>query len=105
MMLPSDTTKAEIWKKYVDSCAPSVKPIALSSFKRIWIKYLPHIAVVSIASDLCETCQNNNNLIIKSVNCSEEEKNERLKAQEKHLNLAKECRDYYRTECQLSKNY
>lgn len=35
MMLPSDTTKAEIWKKYVDSCDPSVKPVALSSFKRI----------------------------------------------------------------------
>jgi len=105
MMLPSDTTKAEIWKKYVGSCDPSVKPVALSSFKRIWIKYLPHIAVMSIASDLCETYQNNNNLIMKSVNCSEEEKSERLKAQEKHLNLAKQCRNYYRTECQLSKNY
>ena len=82
-MLPSDTTKAEIWKKYADSCIPSVKPVALSSLKRIRIKYLPHIAVMSIASDLCEICQNNNNLIMKSFNCSEEEKSERLKAQEK----------------------
>ena len=103
MMLPSNTTKAEIWKKYIDSCDLSVKPVALSSFKRIWIKYLLHIAVMSTGSDLCETCQNKNNLIMKSVNCSEEEKSERLRAQEKHLNLAKECRDYYRTECQLSK--
>ena len=37
---------------------------------------------MSIASDLCETCQNNNNFI-----------------------LAKEYRNYYHTECQLSKNY
>ena len=49
---------------------------------------------MSIASDLC---QNNNNLIMKSVNCSGEEKSECLKAQEKHLNLAKQCRNYYCT--------
>jgi hypothetical protein len=56
MMLPSNTTKAEIWKKYVDSCDLSVKPVALSSFKRIWIKYLLHIAVMSIYGGLSQRC-------------------------------------------------
>lgn len=98
MMLTNDTIRAEIWKTYVDCSDPSINPFAWSSFKRIWIKYLPYITVMGIASDLCDTCQNNN-IIMQSVNYSEAEKGERVKAQEKHLHFDKA----YRTECQLPK--
>ena len=60
---------------------------------------------MKIASDLCDTCQQNNNLIMKSVNCSEAEKSAQLIKQEQHLALAKECRDYYKQQCELSSQF
>ena len=106
MMLPSDVTKHNIWKSYVTSCVESASnPVSLTKFKEIWNMYLPQISVMKIASDLCVTCQNNNNLIMKSVNCTEEEKSERLREQEVHLNQAKECRQYYRKQCDASSAY
>ena len=36
---------------------------------------------------------------MKSVNCSEAEKSERLRVQEEHLARARECREYYRSQC------
>ena len=44
---------------------------------------------MKISSDLCEICQQNNNLIMKSVNCSEAEKTAQLVKQEQHLVLVK----------------
>ena len=80
MMLPSDVTKANSWRKYVrESADSSLKAVGLTKFKNIWKLYLPHIAVMKVSSDLCDTCQQNNNLIMKAVNCTEEEKSARLK--------------------------
>lgn len=106
MMLPSDVTKSNLWRKYTQACVDSsCKSVGLTKFKNIWKAYLPHIAVMKIASDLCDTCQQNNNLIMKSVNCSETEKSARLKKQEEHLALAKECRNYYRQQCDESSEF
>ena len=100
MMLPSDMTKSGIWKNYIESCAESgLRAVGLTKFKCIWALYLPSISVMKISSDLCDTCQKNNNLIMKSVNCSEAEKSERLRIQEEHLARARECREYYRSQC------
>ena len=75
MILPSDMTKSGIWKNYVESCAESgLRAVGLTKFKCTWAMYLPSISVMKISSDLCDTCQKNNNLIMKSVNCSEAEK-------------------------------
>ena len=63
------------------------------------------MAMMKIASDLCDTCQQNNNLIMKSVNCSEAEKSAQLIKQEPHLALAKECRDYYKQQFEDSSLY
>ena len=57
---------------------------------------------MKVSSDLCDTCQQNNYLIMKAVNCTEEEKSARLKQQENHLALAKECRAYYKQQCEDS---
>ena len=106
MMLPSDVTKTNLWRKYSKACAEaSCRAVGLTKFKNIWKLYLPHIAIMKIASDLCDTCQQNNNLIMKSVSCSEAEKSAQLIKQEQHLALAKECRDYYKQQCEDSSIY
>ena len=63
--------------------------------------YLPHVTVMKVQTDLCETCQQNN-LIIRSVNCTEEEKSARLRQQEEHLKKAKDCRLEYKQQCAAS---
>ena len=82
-----------------------LKAVGLTKFKTIWTTYVPDICVMKVASDLCETCQNNNYLIMKSVNATEEEKSEKLRTQEQHLAKARECRNYYREQCQQSEEY
>ena len=106
MMLPSDVTKANLWRQYSRACAESSSPdVCLTKFKNIWKLYLPHIAIMKISTDLCDTCQQNNNFIMKSVNCTEAEKSARLKQQEDHLALAKECRAYYKQQCEDSSEF
>lgn len=106
MMLPSDMTKSGIWNKYVESCSQAgIRAVGLTKFKCVWALYLPHISVMKISSDLCDICQKNNSLIMKSVNCSENEKSERLQVQEQHLARASECREYYRNQCNETSNY
>ena len=106
MMLPSDVTKSGVWNQYVESCGESgLTAVGLTKFKCIWAMYLPSICVMKISSDLCDTCQKNNSLIMKSVNCSEAEKSERLRTQEEHLARARECREYYRSQCNEASEY
>ena len=103
VMLPSDIKKP-IYEKNTLVAMIRLLSWSLSQVSNKYgLSIYRMLSVNSIASDLCETCQSNNNLIMKSVSCSEEEIIQRLKAQEKHLHLAKECRDHYRMECQLSK--
>ena len=98
--------KTNLWRKYSKACAEaSCRAVGLTKFKNIWKLYLPHIAIMKIASDLCDTCQQNSNLIMKSVNCSEAGKSAQLIKQEQHLALAKECRDYYKQQCENSSIY
>ena len=106
MMLSSDVTKANLWRMYTKACGDlSSKAVGPTKFKNIWKLYPPQIAAMKISSDLCDTCQQNNNLIMKSVNCTEDEKKARLKQQENHLALVKECRAYYKQQCEDSSNF
>ena len=41
------------------------------------------------AGDFCQVCQENNALILKSVNLSKDEKQQRLMAAQQHLEFAK----------------
>ena len=56
------------------------------------------------ATDLCWTCQKNNNKIHKSANLPEADKAEAVRAQEKHLNLASGEQVFYQTCCRESKD-
>ena len=90
MMLPGDVTKAYLWRTYTRACGDlSSKTVGHQMQEH-------HTAVMKNSSDLCDTCQQNNNLILKSVDCTDDEKSALLKQQEKHIAFAKECRAYYR---------
>ena len=57
MMLPRDVTKTNLWRKCSKVCAEaSCRAVGLTKFKNIWKLYLPHIAIMKIASDLFDTC-------------------------------------------------
>ena len=66
-----------MWKLYVMSCIEDgEKPLGLVKFKALCQMYLLHVTVMKVQTYLCD-----NNLIIRSVNCTEEEKSARLKQQ------------------------
>lgn len=55
------------------------------------------------ATDLCWTCQKNNNRIRNSANLPESDKAEAVRAQEQHLLLATGERNFYKNCCRESK--
>ena len=57
------------------------------------------------ATDLCWTCQKNNNKIHKTANLPKAEKAEAVRTQEEHLRLASGEREYYKSCCEESKHH
>ena len=64
-LLPSSTTKHAIYLEYATATGSShYKRAAESTFNSIWHKYLPHVIITKVASDLCwEYKQNSTDLI------------------------------------------
>ena len=63
--------------------------ISFRTFVNIWNKLCPYIATVKPATDLCRTCQQNSNLLMKSANMAESVKSQRIKDALAHLDLAR----------------
>ena len=100
MLLPSDITKAFVYRKFVDACASSkITAISRRTFENLWSELCPQISVMKPASDLCFVCQQNSYLIMKSVNLPEHVKSARLIDAQHHLELAKKQRDDYNSQC------
>jgi hypothetical protein len=95
-LLPSCTTKASLWQEY---CDISHSPCGLTSFKDLWRETVPEVKIMKPATDLCSTCQENTNLILRSANLSEATKQHRMAAAMEHLERARSQRDYYRNQC------
>ena len=104
-LLPSSLTKSRLWKLYQDSCV-TVGQLAVgySKFCDLWRQLCPFVVIMRPASDLCWTCQKNNNQILRSANLPESKKAEVVKQQEKHLTLAASERDYYKGCCKTTKD-
>ena len=62
--------------------------VSYSKFCDLWNQLCPFIVIMRPATDLCWTCQKNNNLIQKTANLPETQKAEAVRAQEEHLRLA-----------------
>ena len=103
-LLPSVLTKQSLWKTYTEiSASQGQLHIDYSKFCDIWNQLCPFVLIMRPATDLCWTCQKNNNLIQKSVNLPEIQKVEAVKAQEEHLRLTAGEREFYKQCCRESK--
>ena len=81
--LPSDVTKAGVYREYITACQQAEKrPLSLTLFKELWPA---NIHVMKPESDICSTCQKNNRLIFRSPNQSDELKTQRVQHQQEHL--------------------
>ena len=104
-LLPSTLTKHSLWKTYHDICNGDGRTsVGYSKFCDLWNQLCPFVVIMRPATDLCWTCQKNNNRIHKSANLPEAQKAEAVKAQEHHLRLASGERDFYKTCCKESKD-
>ena len=74
-----------------------------STFRDTWSKLVPYIVTAKPMTDLCWTCQANNNLIYHGVNIPEEKKSECLRQQEEHLLVVQKERSLYNCMVQESK--
>ena len=105
VLLPADKTKADIHQDYMKAAEEmQYRKVCLSEFKAIWLEQCPHILIVKPASDLCHKCQTYVSVISKSGNLTEEEKVEKLREYQDHLDKAKTQRDQYREQCEEAKS-
>ena len=87
-LLPSVLTKHSLWKTYSEICTGNGKmSVGYSKFSDLWNQLCPFVVIMCPATDLCWTCQKNN-FIQKSVNMSESQKAEAIRAHEQHLRHA-----------------
>ena len=72
-LLPSSTTKHQVWDLYQQAAAAeSTRPVSYSMFTSLWRQLLPHVVVMKPMSDLCWICQQNSTAISRSANRPEE---------------------------------
>ena len=103
-LLPSDETKFNVWKFYTEANKNGNLPsMQYNTFCKRWGELTPYILICKPKTDLCFTCQVNNDIIINSSNCSELEKIKQLHAQEEHLYHAENERDLYKQRCVKAK--
>lgn len=57
MKLPSNETKASVYRKYIASLGDDELKMSICSFRRIWAKYIPYVTVMKPANDLCDYCR------------------------------------------------
>ena len=101
-LLPSVPTKHRLWKTYCEICAShGEQRVGYSKFCDLWNQLCPFVLIMRPATDLCWSCQKNNNLIQKSANLPENQKVEAVRNQEEHLRLGEG--DFYKKCCQESK--
>ena len=100
-LLPSAESKHDIWTHYELSCKKaSLLSVGFVTFCNLWKMFTHWIIVSKPMTDLCWKCQNNNNMIYRCSNNTDEEKSEKLKEQLKHIEGAKNERIYYKKQCE-----
>ena len=104
-LLPSYLTKHGLWRTYTNICVGTGKPsMGYSKFCDLWNQLCPFIVIMRPATNLCWTCQKNNNRIRNTVNLPESDKAEAVRDQEQHLLLATGERNFYKNCCRESKD-
>ena len=77
-LLPSSTTKRQVWNVYhqIASTSSEMKAVCYSLFCALWNQLTPQVVVTRPMSDLCWVCQQNSTLIMRAHNRPVEEKSE-----------------------------
>ena len=78
-LLPSSTTKRNVWLSYSGSLATLMPPahrVSYSTFCSLWQRFLPRVMVTKPMSDLCWVCQQNSIAMMRSANQLEDQKSE-----------------------------
>ena len=70
-VLPSNFTKAEIWRIYRNEPPTNMSgdhhAVGLSTFRKLWAQLVPYVFIAKSASDQYWVCQKNNIHILKNV--------------------------------------
>ncbi|XP_062610795.1 uncharacterized protein LOC134272593 [Saccostrea cucullata] len=104
LLLPSDTTTADIHAKYeILAEEMNFRRIHLRTFQRTWHELCPFITIMNPCTDLCQLCQNFSHQLSTVSNMNDEEKEEILSTYTQHVSQAKQQRDYYRHQYTTSK--
>ena len=106
MKLPSDVNKKSVYSAYhsgLEMVDRQIRIVSYRQFCRLWQNLVPFVTTMKPSSDLCMVCQENISAIMRSSNMPEENKSEKLKAAEEHLQRAKGEREKYNEKKNASK--
>ena len=89
-----------MWEFYKKSCeASGLKAVGYSLFVELWQTLVPWVGIAKPSTDLCWTCQNNNQLIFQQANSDDDSKVALLQKQLDHLQNANREREYCKSQC------
>ena len=105
LLLPSDTTTADIYVFYERLAVEmGFRNVHLRTFQRTWRELCPYITIMKPCTDLCQLCQDFSHKLSMVSNMNDEEKEDILSRYTQHVSEAKQQRDHYRQQCTLSKD-
>ena len=103
-LLPSNYTKASVWRLYTAAMETAgERAVKVDSFRKLWRTLVPYIVKTRPMTDLCWICQKNNSAIYRSANVSDENKSERVRHQQAHLEKVVRERSLYQDMVRASK--
>ncbi|KAL8614543.1 hypothetical protein ACOMHN_065730 [Nucella lapillus] len=95
-LLPSAIPKSGIYRQYADHANQAgLRVVGASTFRQLWLELCPYIVVAKPMTDLCWRCQRNNRRIFRGTFITDEEKNELILEQQRHLSQVNGERQLY----------
>ncbi|KAL8586706.1 hypothetical protein ACOMHN_038692 [Nucella lapillus] len=95
-LLPSAIPKSGIYRQYADHANQAgLRVVSASTFRQLWLELCPYIVVAKPMTDLCWRCQRNNGRIFRGTFITDEEKNELILEQQRHLSQVNGERQLY----------
>ncbi len=105
-LLPTSTTKAELWRSYKEAAQiGGYTVVGYTKFVDVWNQFLPFIKIMQPSTDLCHTCQKNTEKIAGRAGASEEDKIAAVQSHQDHLRTAKREREIYNSSVDASKAF
>ena len=100
MLLPTDTTKSNVYSECKKACdMESLQCCSKSHFMYLWRMQVPYIRIMKPYTDLCDTCQQMSHAVSLMSNLPDEEKASKVREFSEHLEHAKSERITYNEQC------